>query len=256
MIANYHTHTPRCNHAIGSEEEYVRCAMDGGLQILGFSDHTPYPFPPEYISGFRMRVHELEDYAAAVRRMQATYGQQLEIHLGVEAEYYPKFFTDLLHLLRDQGVEYMILGQHMIGNEIDEPYCGVPSGDVRKLESYCDQSIEAIHTGLFSYFAHPDLFHYVGPMDPYRKQMRRICRAAKECDLPLELNLLGLQGNRHYPTPEFWEQVAEEGCRVVLGHDAHRPEQLQDAAIVEKGLAFLAQYGLTPMETVTLRSIG
>ena len=45
MIANLHTHTPRCRHASGTEEEYVRCALDAGLQTLGFSDHTPYPFP-------------------------------------------------------------------------------------------------------------------------------------------------------------------------------------------------------------------
>lgn len=45
MIANYHTHTPRCNHAVGSEEEYVQQALKAGIKILGFSDHTPYLFP-------------------------------------------------------------------------------------------------------------------------------------------------------------------------------------------------------------------
>ena len=38
MLENYHTHTTRCRHAAGSDEEYVRCAIDNGLQILGFSD--------------------------------------------------------------------------------------------------------------------------------------------------------------------------------------------------------------------------
>ena len=36
MIANYHTHTPRCNHAVGSEEEYVQQALKAGIKILGF----------------------------------------------------------------------------------------------------------------------------------------------------------------------------------------------------------------------------
>ena len=255
MIANYHTHTPRCHHAVGTEEEYVLNAIDGGLQILGFADHTPYPFPAGFVSSFRMGVHELEDYACAVRSMRAKYGQQIQIHLGVEAEYYPKYFPELMDLLRDHGVEYMILGQHMIGNEIDEPYCGIPSGDFWKLERYCNQSIDALHTGLFTYFAHPDLFHYVGDRELYQQQVRRICRAANECHVPLELNLLGLQGNRHYPNPLFWEVAAEENCRVILGMDAHRPEALQDRALAQQGLDFLAQYGLTPMDTVPLRSI-
>lgn len=43
MIANYHTHTWRCNHAVGTEREYVERAIEGGLKILGFSDHTPMP---------------------------------------------------------------------------------------------------------------------------------------------------------------------------------------------------------------------
>ena len=59
MIANYHTHTPRCGHAIGSEEEYVRCALEAGFQILGFSDHTPYPFPQGHYSSFRMKPSAL-----------------------------------------------------------------------------------------------------------------------------------------------------------------------------------------------------
>lgn len=54
MIANYHTHTPRCNHAQGSEQEYVDAALSAGLKILGFSDHTPYFFPGDYYSTFRM----------------------------------------------------------------------------------------------------------------------------------------------------------------------------------------------------------
>ena len=66
MITNLHTHTPRCRHASGTEEEYVRCALNAGLQTLGFSDHTPYPFPNGYYSTFRMFPDELPGYVAAV----------------------------------------------------------------------------------------------------------------------------------------------------------------------------------------------
>ena len=62
MIANYHTHTWRCNHAEPGEERYVRAAIKRGLQILGFSDHTPYPFSGGYTSSFRMGVAQLPGY--------------------------------------------------------------------------------------------------------------------------------------------------------------------------------------------------
>ena len=97
MIANYHTHTPRCKHAQGSEEAYVRCAIEAGIQTLGFSDHTPYPFPNGYVSTFRMAVEELPGYANAVRTVQAQFSGQIGIRLGVEAEFYPKYFADMLN---------------------------------------------------------------------------------------------------------------------------------------------------------------
>ena len=43
MFANYHTHTTRCNHAAGTDREYVEYAIRSGIKILGFADHTPLP---------------------------------------------------------------------------------------------------------------------------------------------------------------------------------------------------------------------
>ena len=47
LIANYHTHTPRCHHAGGTEREYVEAALSVGMKTLGFSDHGPYMFDTE-----------------------------------------------------------------------------------------------------------------------------------------------------------------------------------------------------------------
>lgn len=63
MLANYHTHTPRCNHAVGREQDYIQRALEGGLKELGFSDHSPYFFDqPDYYSSFRMRPEQLPNY--------------------------------------------------------------------------------------------------------------------------------------------------------------------------------------------------
>ena len=48
ILANYHTHTTRCNHAMGTEREYIETAISEGFEILGFSDHTPQPYPAGY----------------------------------------------------------------------------------------------------------------------------------------------------------------------------------------------------------------
>ena len=54
MRTNYHTHTTRCLHATGSDEEFVLSAIKGGYQELGFSDHTPWKYHTDYVSDIRM----------------------------------------------------------------------------------------------------------------------------------------------------------------------------------------------------------
>ena len=44
LTANYHTHTYRCQHAGGTEREYIEKAIEVGIKKLGFSDHVPCPF--------------------------------------------------------------------------------------------------------------------------------------------------------------------------------------------------------------------
>lgn len=46
MKTNYHTHTYRCKHAMGNDERIVLNAIKADLDILGFSDHTPWPHFP------------------------------------------------------------------------------------------------------------------------------------------------------------------------------------------------------------------
>ena len=43
MKYNYHTHTKRCGHATGEDEDYVIAALNKGYKILGFSDHAMFP---------------------------------------------------------------------------------------------------------------------------------------------------------------------------------------------------------------------
>ena len=256
MIANYHTHTPRCRHAEGTEEEFVRAALEGDLKILGFSDHTPYWFPGDYYSHMRMYPNELEEYCQSVRNIRKKYGDQLQIHLGLEAEYYPAYFGELLPRLRDHGIEYMLLGQHWIGSEIGQPYCGRPTEDEEILRRYCDQVIEAINTGLFTYIAHPDLINFVGDKKIYRYHIGRLCREANACGLPLEINLLGLEEGRHYPNPLLWEVAGEENCRCIIGCDAHSPRAIPNEPVEKRARELAQSYGLEILDTVELRPIG
>ncbi|MBR6595397.1 MAG: histidinol-phosphatase [Oscillospiraceae bacterium] len=255
MKANYHTHTWRCRHAVGTERQYVENALKAGLEILGFADHAPYIFPDGYYSTFRMRLDQLSDYVDTVLRLREEYGGEIRIPLGLEIEYYPKHLPELLPILRDYPMDYLILGQHFVNNEYDAPYNGVGSRDEELLRQYVRQTCDAMNTGLFTYFAHPDLIHFQGSERLYRQHMRDICREAKSCSVPLEFNLLGLSDKKHYPNPIFWEMVAEEGCEVILGRDAHAPEALLDEKTEKKAMEILFELAIKPMEKTVLRKI-
>ena len=255
MIANYHTHTARCHHARGTEREYVENAVRRGLKTFGFSDHTPQYFPGDYYSTMRMRPYELLNYCADIRSLRHEFSGQIEIPLGLEVEYYPAIWRELLPRLQDAGIEYLILGQHWLGNEIGEPGSSAATCEAHTLQRYCRQVIDAMGTGKITYIAHPDLLNFTGDANVYRRHVRDLCRAAKEMDIPLEINLLGMTYNRHYPNERFWEVAAEEGCKTILGLDAHAPEHVLDTEKEQRALEMVQRLGLELLETVELRSI-
>ena len=255
MIAKYHTHTWRCNHATGDEEGYVKAALEQGFSILGFSDHTPYRFPDGYRSSIRMGLDQLQEYCDVVLSLRRKYAGKMEIPLGLELEYYPDCLPQLLPILRDHGIEYLLLGQHFLGNEAGQPYSGRATEDISILQGYCRQAMDAMQTGLFTYFAHPDLIHFVGDEKTYRSHMRRLCQEAKSCGLPLEMNLLGYWSERNYPDIRFWALAAEEGCQAIIGWDAHAPEQLCKPEAEHTMRKAAKRFGLELLETVEFRKI-
>ncbi len=255
MIANYHTHTVRCNHAYGDEREYVDEAIRRGLRIFGFSDHTPQYFPGSYYTHMRMRPYQLMDYCATVFKLRQEYRGKIQIPLGLEAEYYPAIWGELLPRLQDNGIEYLILGQHWLGNEIGEPGSAAAISDEHTLRRYCHQVIDALETGKYTYIAHPDLINFVGERDIYRRHIRDLCRAAKQTGTPLEFNLLGLAYNKHYPNKLLWETAAEEGASAILGMDAHAPAHVADREPEQKALQLVQQLGIRLLDTVELKQI-
>jgi histidinol-phosphatase (PHP family) len=259
MRANYHTHTWRCNHATGTERQYIEAARDNGIEILGFSDHTPYLFPGDHYSHFRMYPYQLDDYVDTLLALKEEYKGRVQVHVGLELEYYPGLLPKLLPLLRERPIEYLILGQHLLGDEIGpqgmEHYCGNPTRDRTLLKRYVNQVTEAMNSGLFTYLAHPDLFYFLGDAKFYRQQMRQLCREANRCNIPLEINLWGAIERRHYPTEIFWQEAAEENCKVILGRDAHNTKCFYDQRSMKQGVDLVEKYQLQLLETVPLTAI-
>ncbi len=241
---NYHTHTWRCQHAIGSEREYIETAIQMGIQKIGFSDHIPCPYTDGYVSHIRMTMEQANEYASCIRALQIEYKDQIEILLGFEAEYIPEFYDKQKKMAEQIGCDYMIMGQHFLKSENEGPYMGNITQDDTIIRDYVDSVIEGMGTGSYLYLAHPDLIHFRGMDSVYEWEMTRLCAAMKEMQIPLELNMLGMAVGKSYPTERFWKIVGEIGNDVILGIDAHCKENIADTDTYQKCLNLVEKYAL------------
>ena len=121
-----------------------------------------------------------------------------------------------------------------------------------------------METGLFDYVAHPDMFMSGCPRwtPELRALAAEMAAASKALDIPFEINAYGLRKpwidtperrRPQYPWRPFWEVMAEHGVRVVVGADAHRPQDVWGNA--DDAVAFGAELGLVPENAAVAAAI-
>lgn len=228
---NFHTHTSRCGHAYGEDEEYVLKAIELGLKVLGFSDHAP--FKDIHHEGMRMDYSLLNDYINSINYLKEKYKDKITIYCGLEIEYYEEYDSYYKELLNN-GIDYLILGQHgyYIDNKFHSYFYDLDNKE--NINKYKETVIKAIKTGYFLYVAHPDIYS-IGLTDKnYISEIAKdICKVAKEYNTPLEVNLGGIRftdfnsiinGTEPYPNHYFFKVAKEYNNDIVIGVDAHSPD--------------------------------
>ena len=255
MKANYHTHTARCGHASGTDEQYVEAAIGQRFDVLGFSDHVPWP----YESGFthrhvRMGIEQMDEYVSAMRALKQRYTGRIELLVGFECEYFPAYMGWLAEMKEEKQLDYLIFGNHY--EETDEGgfYFG-NSAKEEHLRRYVDSAAKGAETGLFAYMAHPDLFMRRYPVfdENCRAAARDLCAVCRDCGVPMEYNLHDRYlsprtGRRSYPHPDFFDVVLQEGVSVIIGLDAHEPEEIADPTQWRRAVAELGALGVRRLE--------
>jgi histidinol-phosphatase (PHP family) len=235
VIANYHTHTMRCKHAVGSDEEYVLEAIKHGYKVLAFTDHSPWPLLPFESASIRMDISELAEYVDSVQSLKTKYQDKIDIKLGLEAEY----FEDRIHWLSDMKelftMDLLIFGNHFHRTISYGTYYAFYNNRDQVLNHYRNDSLAGLRTGLFSIFAHPDIFtRSLRTWDKKAENMsREIINCAKEQGVFLEFNLGGVRSHTGYPYLPFWDIVAQEKAPTIIGIDAHSPADLSDTRSLE-----------------------
>lgn len=260
MKANYHTHTARCGHAEGTDEQYVRAAIAQRFDVLGFSDHVPWP----YRSGFtnrhvRMDIGQLDEYVASIRALARRYAGQIELRVGFECEVFPAYMGWLAEMKEEKRLDYLIFGNHYEGTDEGGFYFGRAT-EAGHLRRYVESAEKGARTGLFAYMAHPDLFMRRYPRfdESCRAAARDLCAICKQNNLPMEVNLhdryrLGEMNGDGYPNAEFFEIVYDAGVPVILGLDAHEPQEIADPREYDRAMAETARFGARRLSGLNLR---
>lgn len=259
-LANFHSHTYRCHHAEGTEEEYILRAIDQGYDCLGFADHTPWPYATDFVSGIRMTVGELDNYIDTLRRLRDKYADRIRIMIGLECEAFPAYFDWLERTKRDRELDYVILGNHYDTTDENNGFYFGQSARPRDLERYAQATIYGMESGLFTYLAHPDLaLHRYAEFDSAADEMcRAICEAAQRLNLPLEYNLLGhkrletawARGYIGYCSPQFWNVAAQYRVRSIIGVDAHTADALDCVPLYASVREKLGSLGIPVMDVI------
>jgi histidinol-phosphatase (PHP family) len=177
--------------------------------------------------------------------LREAYKDRIKIHIGFEMECYPKYFDEMLQNARNYGAEYLILGQHFLGSEHpDGQSATTMTRDPAQLTEYVDCVVRGIESGVFTYVAHPDMINFAGEEAIYITKMQRICDASIACNVPLEINLLGIRGSRRYPRKLFWELAGKTQVPVTIGSDAHDPQNVYDPDSLAVAKQWIAEFNL------------
>lgn len=249
VIANYHTHTYRCLHASGTDEEYVEAAIKKGLKILGFSDHIEIT-EDGFNNGEGKKQNITQNYFDSIRFLKEKYKDKINIFIGFESSYRNERSLTEMKELKKYKVDYFILGQHIYFDSKNNSHYVLEKDrtlNVEALDSYISLLKKGAESGLFSHIAHPDLFvcGLDEISDEIKAKMKEICLIAKQNHLPLEMNVGGLRRNRKikYPNEEFFKIAKEVGNDVIIGVDAHAPEQIETADF-DYALKMVKKYNL------------
>ncbi len=227
MIVDMHNHTPLCNHAEGTIQEYVLAAIETKTKYFGFSDHAPMDFDPNY----RMKFEDMQKYENDVNKAKQKYKNEIQILLGYEVDYLPGHMDKRV---LNADVDYLIGSVHFLeGWGFDNPeFMGKwEEQDIDEVwQKYFDTIQEMAQAKLFDIVGHLDLikvFKFM-PKSDIVKMATPALHAIKEAGMVLELNTAGYRKKvaEPYPSKALLAKAYELNIPITFSSDAHKPEQI------------------------------
>ncbi len=234
---NLHTHTT-FDDGQNTLEEMALAAEAAGLRSIGFSVHTPMPYP----SCWTISAARLPDYFAEARRVKEHLRGQIDVFCGAE--------WDLYSPTAPTGFDYIIGSVHHIATGGELPCVDNSVEDTRHtLRTYFAGDADAMAEAYFRQYAalanvpevgivgHFDLLTKFDEQKPFFDTESPRFQAAAfsaldaliAADKIFEINTGAIsRGYRAtpYPSRVLLEAIHARGGKITISADAHRAEDI------------------------------
>jgi histidinol-phosphatase (PHP family) len=238
MKFDFHTHHDRCGHAVGKIEDYIKQAIEYGMDMIGISDHSPFfgsddeqPQPAT-----AMAKREFSNYVQEVLRLKDQYHGRIEVLLGVESDFFPEHAEIYREVYRQYPLDYIIGSVH-VSNGISifrkSRWEGLTEQDkVQEKEIYNELIQQSARSGMFDILGHIDAIktNYPEYSSIPTDVVDQTLKVISECDVAIEVNTSGRikKCAEWHPTLEILERAHFHGVKVTFGSDSHKPERVGD----------------------------
>lgn len=232
-----HTHHERCNHAEGSITEYIEAAIDKGIDIIGISDHSPFFYSDKdaLYPNIAMKKSDFENYVREVLLLKEKYKGKIEILLGIESDYFPKFIKLYTDKYKAYPFDYIIGSVHFIdGISVFDTNHWNQLSRKEKIEQkqlYYQLIQQSAKSGLFQILGHIDVMKTLHNdfLSLPNKMVDDTLKIISNRGIAIEVNTSGeFKGCGWYPATDVLERAYYYKVDVTFGSDAHTPERVGD----------------------------
>lgn len=219
MITDLHIHTEFSCDSEADMEQYVKQAIERGMQALCFTDHVDLN-PNDY--GYN--YYNPEKYFEKFNRVKESYKNQITMYSGIEFGE-PHLYADRLRQLSTYPYDFIIGSIHWIGDMF-------PCQKVREQYSakefytlYWKEVLNTVKQGGFDALGHIDFpKRYYGEIYYVEAEIKEIFKRLLDKDMVIEINTSSLRKGHceTMPGKDLLELYKDCGGRyVTIGSDAH-----------------------------------
>ncbi|WP_208559336.1 histidinol-phosphatase HisJ [Marinilactibacillus kalidii] len=245
-----HVHTQYCPHGTKHKmEQYVKVAIEKGLEAITFTEHAPLPIDdPVPSKDSAMREEDVYAYLKEVKGLKAQYGHKIEINAGFEVDYIEgkEKETQLFLEQYPETIPYSILSVHFLKLPDASYYCI----DYSK-ESFVEKGSELGYEMLYTLYektvklalsepfgtltpkkiGHINLIHKFKKGYGYTDEInwKQLLTLAKKNQYKLDYNFAGMDKPDYgepYPNKTILSGAKKLDLILETGSDAHEPKDV------------------------------